>query len=163
MIAPPWFLWARTQIGVRETPGPRTSAAILDYVRRAGRFLGIVVNDDETPWCGTFAAAAMRSVGIDPPLLAVRARSWAAWGMPIVPRLGAVLVFERPGGGHVGFYAGETLTHYRVLGGNQRNSVSEVMIERRRCVAVRWPAGVPANYSPLILTGATAPLSTNEA
>ncbi|RZL83684.1 MAG: hypothetical protein EOP66_03605 [Sphingomonas sp.] len=74
------------------------------------------------------------------PMLAVRAKSWATWGVNLrAERLapGAVLVFERPGGGHVGFYVGEDATAYHVLGGNQGDRVTVARIEKERCIARR--------------------------
>lgn len=163
MREPQWLVWARTQLGVREAPGVASNPAIMRYATRAQRFLGIAFNGDATPWCGVFAAAAMVECGLQPPPLAVRAKSWAAWGQPITPRLGAVLVFVRSGGGHVGFYTGETETHFRVLGGNQADSVSEMFIEKARCIAVRWPRAAPVAFAPVRLPGVgSVPVSVNE-
>lgn len=163
MREPSWLAWARTQIGVREVPGASSNSRILRYADKAKRFLGIAFNSDGTPWCGVFVAAAMVDAGYDPPLIAVRARSWAAWGQPITPRLGAVLVFVRSGGGHVGFYTGETETHFRVLGGNQADAVNEMFIEKARCIAVRWPRAAPDAFAPVRLPGVgSVPVSVNE-
>jgi hypothetical protein len=75
-----------------------------------------------------------------------------------------VLVFERPGGGHVGFYAGESGASYRVLGGNQGDAVSHAWIAKARCIAVRWPPGVPAPAKPVKVVGfPQGELSRNEA
>ncbi len=159
-----WLTWARQQIGTREVPGRKHNPKIIAWANKAGRALGIAVNDDETPWCGTFCAAAVLNAGLKPPSIAVRAKSWATWGQALAaPVPGAVLVFERPGGGHVGFYTGETATHYRVLGGNQSNAVNEMLLAKNRCIAVRWPAGVPVTGKRVHLAGAAAPVSENEA
>jgi hypothetical protein len=53
----------------------------------------------------------------------------------------AVLVFERPGGGHVGYYFGEDATAYHVLGGNQGDAVTIARIAR---IAVSHADGQPA-------------------
>ncbi len=63
--------------------------------------------------------------GIDVVEKPLWALSWSNWGNPVSePMLGDILTFKRTGGGHVGIYVGEDLTHYHVLGGNQGNSVS---------------------------------------
>ena len=107
----------------------------------------------------------MTQCGITPPGIAVRAKSWASWGSLLRPdRLapGAVLVFEREGGGHVALYVGEDNTHYHVLGGNQGDAISIMRIAKSRCVATRWPKGEPVNGKPVKLTPAGAPVSSNE-
>ena len=56
---------------------------------------------------------------------------------------GAVLVFDRPPNaweGHVGFAVGWTSDGYlKVLGGNQRDSVSIADISVARLIDARWP------------------------
>lgn len=161
---PSWVIEARTHIGLKEIPGPKHNPTILKWANSLGRKLGISVTDDETPWCGTFVAHCMQVAKVDPPPIAVRAKSWATWGEPMTRAIyGAVLVFERPGGGHVGLYVGEDLAAYHVLGGNQSNSVNITRIEKARCIAIRWPSYVPVTGNPLLLAANGSPLSTNEA
>ena len=75
-----------------------------------------------------------------------------------------MLVFERDGGGHVGFYVGEDGTHYHVLGGNQDDAVSIAKIAKSRLVASRWPKGVPVIGGPVRLSErADIPVSRNKA
>ncbi len=145
---PPWMVWARVQIGVREIVGPQHSPVILRWAQEVGAaVLGIQINDDETPWCGLFAARAMKEAGLAPAKIAARAAQWGPvgkWGRQLVgPRPGCVLVFSRTGGGHVGFYVGEDATHFHVLGGNQSNSVSITRIAKSALVngGMRWPLG----------------------
>ena len=121
----------------------------------------MVYGADSIPWCGLFVAQCMTEAGIKPPPIAVRAKAWATWGDPCPPQRGAVLVFQRDGGGHVGFYSGETASAYRVLGGNQGDAVSEVLISKSRCIAVRWPKGLPQNGGRTFV--AAGAISTNEA
>jgi hypothetical protein len=73
-----------------------------------------------------------------------------------------VLVFQRPGGGHVGFYVGEDATAYHVLGGNQGDAVTIARIAKARCVARRWPLGVKLTGKPVQLASNCGPLSRNE-
>lgn len=145
-MSAPWYDVALGQIGVREIPGARHNPTILGWIRALGRRLGVRVTDDETPWCGTFAAWCMLQCRIEPPPIAVRASAWGTWGRKLLgPRPGCVLVFVRKGGGHVGFYVGEDRTHYHVLGGNQSNAVSIMRLEKSRLAdgGMRWPHGAP--------------------
>jgi uncharacterized protein (TIGR02594 family) len=148
-----WYEEARRLIGTREIKGPKHNPTIMGWVKNLGsKVLGIQVKDDETPWCGTYVAHCMNVAGIAAPPVAVRAKSWATWGSNLrathlTP--GAVLVFERPGGGHVGFYVAEDEVCYHVLGGNQSNMVNITRIEKSRCVARRWPKGVKWSGGPV--------------
>lgn len=171
MAEPAWLTLARAQVGTREIVGKKHSAKIMGWIQEVGaKVLGIKVNDDETPWCGTFMAWLMKRAGLSSPAIAVRASQWAragSWGRELIgPRLGCILVFTRAGGGHVGLYIGEDATHYHVLGGNQSNSVSITRIAKNRLApgGMRWPKGPalpPAKAVWLKANG--TPTSTNEA
>lgn len=164
---PAWLVAARAKLGTREAPGAANSPTIMGWAKRLGvKVLGIVYNADSVPWCGLFVAQCVSEVGLVPASIAVRAKSWATWGANLdADKLapGAVLVFERPGGGHVGFYVGERSDAYRVLGGNQGDAVTETWIAKGRCVARRWPRGVPVIGARVQLAGSGEPLSRNEA
>lgn len=165
---PAWLAAARRKIGTREAPGPANNPTILGWAKRLGtKVLGIVYNADDVPWCGVFVAHCLDEAGITSPMLAVRAKSWAAWGANLrADRLapGAVLVFEREGGGHVGFYVGEDATSYHVLGGNQDDAVTVARVAKTRLIASRWPKGVPVIGGPVRLSErAGVPTSRNEA
>lgn len=171
-VSAPWMDLASSLIGVREVAGPKNSPTIMGWIKKLGRRLGIDVKDDETAWCGTFVAHIISTAlpREDLPPVAVRAKAWATWGRELIsPRTGCVLVFDRAGGGHVGFYGGETSTAYRVLGGNQGDAVSWTWIAKARCVAMRWPRTfpLPAALSQdariAMTTHLAGPLSENEA
>lgn len=165
MAEAPWLAVARALIGVRETPGTANNPIIMGWAAKLGvAILGIAYTADSTPWCGLFVAHCMKEVGIQPPKIAIRAKAWATWGIGVTPCLGAVLVFEREGGGHVGLYAGEDETHFYVAGGNQGDKVSITRIEKARRIACRWPADRPLDGAkPLRLTAAGVPVSRSEA
>ena len=162
---PAWLAHARTLLGTRERAGAANSPTILGWARTLGpKVVGVDYDADSMPWCGLFAAHCLLAAHVAPPAFAVRASAWADWGQNLRPeRLapGAVLVFQRPGGGHVGFYLGEDERCYSVLGGNQGDAVSIVRIAKARCIARRWPAGEPILGHPRRLTS-TAPVSRNE-
>lgn len=161
---PRWLKLARSRIGIREIPGPKHNSNILEWIGKlTPKRLGMVISDDETPWCGTFVASVMLDSGVEPPPVAARALSWADWGQTLAtPVLGAILVFKRPGGGHVGFYAGEDDLAYHVLGGNQSNAVNVARIEKARCVAIRWPAAEPVFGDRVFVSTNGKPVSRNE-
>lgn len=157
---PRWLEIARGYIGVKETPGPATTPIIGKWLRALRAWW----SDDATPWCGTFVATVMQQAGQPIPKAWYRAKEWAAWGTPCLPALGAVVVFERTGGGHVGLLVGvDHMRHtVQILGGNQGDAVSIATFPVSRIVGIRWPTGVPVGL-PAPPVGDSAPLSTNEA
>ena len=172
---PAWLLAATALLGTREAAGPANNSTIIGWGKRLGvKVLGMVYNADSTPWCGLFVAQCLSAGGIDLAAegfnrmrVAVRAKAWATWGANLrtthlAP--GAILVFERPGGGHVGFYCGEDATAYHVLGGNQSDNATITRIAKDRLIASRWPKGVPVVGGPVRMTNiAGMPLSRDEA
>jgi uncharacterized protein (TIGR02594 family) len=153
---------ARTFIGLREVPGPKSNPRIVDMLVKLKAWW----KDDATPWCGVFVAYVMQDIGQPIPKDWMRAKAWADWGSRLLPdRLskGAVLVFGREGGGHVGFYEGEDATHYHVLGGNQSDAVNVSRIAKTRLLASRWPKGEPVIGGPVRLKANGAPVSGGEA
>lgn len=158
---PPWLAIARTLIGQREIKGPTHNNWIAKGWARldAGWF-----NDDETPWCGFFVAHCIDAAGLPYPGkgLFARAKAWLDWGEPVQPVLGAVAVFGRDGGGHVGFAVGESASHIYVLGGNQGNMVNIMPIAKDRLLGFRWPSSMAPPDAPLPrMSGGT--VSRNEA
>lgn len=157
---PPWLVKAESYAGLKEIPGPRHNAKIVGWLRDLKAWW----SDDETAWCGTFVAHCLSESGLPIPKLWFRARAWAEYGSLLRPdRLapGAVLVFERQGGGHVGFYVGEDPGFFYVLGGNQANGVNIMKLGKSRLIASRWPKDVPVIGKPARMAG--GPVSRNEA
>ena len=160
-IEPKWLTIAKSYQGVREIAGPRHHPTIMGWLRRLGSW----IKDDETPWCGTFVAAVMQEAGLPFPREFPRAKAWADYGANLRPSHlapGAILVFSRNGGGHVGYYVGEDATAYHVLGANQSNAVNVMRIAKARCIATRWPRGEAVLGGPVLLA-ASGKLSSNEA
>ncbi|WP_230769545.1 TIGR02594 family protein [Sphingomonas sp. Leaf4] len=165
---PAWLAAARKKLGTKEAPGAANSPTIMGWAKRLGtKVLGMVYNADNVPWCGVFVAACMQDAGLPSAPIAVRASAWATYGQRLrFERLspGAILVFQRPGGGHVGFYVGEDATAFHVLGGNQSDAVTIARIAKDRCIAARWPTGEPVIGGPVQMTArAGQPLSRDEA
>lgn len=163
----PWLAEAENLIGTREFLGKRDNPAILDWADN----LDIHYPGDETPWCGLFVAHCIGSTMPDEilPSNPLGARQWEKFGDPTAPRLGAVMVFWRGSRdgwtGHVGFYTGEDDSAYRVLGGNQSNSVCLTWISKDRLLKARWPrtAASLGGGDAVVLVNRTEDLSKNEA
>ena len=164
MTDPAWIAVARALVGTREVPGAGNSPVIMKMAAGLGsKILGIAYGGDHVPWCGLFAAHCINAIGLKPPPIAIRASAWATWGVAVRPCVGAVLVFSRPGGGHVGFYVGEDPVAFFVLGGNQGDAVKIIRIEKNRMVASRWPAGKAVTSTAVVIKGEGGALSRNEA
>ena len=166
MTEPVWLTRARTYLGTSEIPGKQTAPTIARWLRE----LKSIWSDDETPWCGTFVASMFRETdkGIALPVHWYRARAWLDWGVPLhKPALGCVVVYERAGGGHVGFVVGtDVLGRVMTLGGNQGNRVSIAPFDQWRVLGYRWPLGRVAELAaagPLPLLTSSGASSENEA
>ena len=160
MSEPSWLKIARSYDGLKEIPGPRHNQTIIRWLVKLRAWW----SDDETPWCGVFVAHCMQKSSLPFPKLYMRAKAWSDYGSLLRrDRLapGAILVFDRAGGGHVGLYLGEDAGFYYVLGGNQSNAVNVMKLGKSRLVASRWPKGEPVIGKPVYLNGGS--VSTNEA
>lgn len=173
----PWLQEALKDLGLKETPGPKTNPDILDMLDQAdgtvddGKTLQ-GIRDDETPWCSTAMCAWMEAAGYKSPRSAM-ARSWSKWGEALKePAVGAVVVFwrgSRTGSlGHVGIVTGrDKRGNLMVLGGNQGNGVSKAAFGRDRVLSYRWPSGHPlpkqVGFLSLPVVAAGGKVSTNEA
>jgi len=164
--------------GTLETPGPGNNPVILAWADEVGdreatayaKWAAGWYDKDSTPWCGLFCAVVAARANVDnrperrPPVKYLSALEWAKFGgLATQAELGDVLVFQRPGGGHVALYVGEDASAYHVLGGNQGDAVSITRIAKARCVAVRRVPYLskPSNVRRVVL-GPTGPLSANE-
>lgn len=164
---PKMLIEALKLYGTKEIFGNKHNQVILDWAKVVG--IPELVKDDEQAWCGLFMAfVAIRGQKFIPMknFDILRALKWQAFGTPVnEAMLGDVLVFKRPGGGHVGMYVGEDNTAYHVLGGNQSNMVCITRLEKARLVAIRRPIysiGQPAAVRRIVLSSVGV-LSTDEA
>lgn len=161
---PKWLRVATPLIGTKEYPGAQNNPLIMRWAKGLGRVLGITYTGDSVPWCGLFVAHCMQESGFTPPPIAVRASEWGKWGSKLDRGCpGAILVFTRSGGGHVGFYVSEDSAYYHVLGGNQGDAVSVTKIAKNRCSAIRWPPGAPASKIGSVVRTFDGKVSKNEA
>ena len=139
---PVWIREARRFMGLKEIAGSASNSTILGWAKKLGGWIANAYTNDDIPWCGLFVANVIATTLPNEGLPAnpLSALAWGKFGRWCNPGLGAILVFTRKGGGHVGFYVGEDDQVFYVLGGNQSNSVSITKIDKSRLYASRWPA-----------------------
>jgi uncharacterized protein (TIGR02594 family) len=145
-----WLSFSARELGVKETPGPRSSPRVIEYRRIAG--CGLEGDDGSVPWCRIYVCAMFKLAG-----LPYRA-DWMARSVerdPYFvrlpgPALGAVCSFwrgSRAGGlGHTGFYRGETADKVLVEGGNESDAVRRAFYPKNGVgmglVGYYWPKDV---------------------
>jgi uncharacterized protein (TIGR02594 family) len=151
---------ARKHIGLKEVKGAGTNLTIKYWLSNLRAWW----SSDEVPWCGVFAAHCIKSAGYPLPKHWYRAKDWLNWGVDVGwPCYGCVVIFERKGGGHVGFVVGKDKTgRLMVLGGNQGDAVNVMPFDTARAVGYRMPVGVLSRIT-LPLMASTDLSSTNEA
>lgn len=140
-----WMEFARGELGVRDFPGPKFEARVLEYLNTTG----LEPNNDETSWCSAFVNWCIGRAGLVGTNNAT-ARSWLNWGREIAqPEPGCVVVLsrEQPSSwkGHVGFFDSIQDGRIKLLGGNQGGGVDwdEVcfaMFPKERLLSYRMPA-----------------------
>lgn len=123
--------------GIEERPGGADNPIIMQWAKELG--LKDYIHDS-IAWCGLFMAIVAKRAGKEIPKDPLWALNWRNFGVPITTAmLGDVLVFQRPGGGHVGLYIGEDETAYHVLGGNTSDRVEITRIAKSRLKGIRKP------------------------
>jgi len=160
----PWMAEAKRVLGRHEL---RDNGWLRTWLRLDGKTLG---DPAKLPWCGDFVETCIKLALPGEPFAGALgqnpywARNWLRLGESIVPTYGAVVVFSRGSGGHVGFAVGEDDTALHVLGGNQSNAVTVARLAKSRLLGARWPATHPRpakiNLPRMTRDGK---LSTNEA
>lgn len=130
------FDLAQRFVGVKETPGATSTPVILAMLQLDGDW----PKDDAVPWCSAFANWIAWLLRL-PRSKSLAARSWLNVGRPVTLENAQpdndVVVLERDGGGHVGFFAGLEGDQVLILGGNQKDSVCVEGFPRARVLGVR--------------------------
>jgi uncharacterized protein (TIGR02594 family) len=159
MFEPSWLTIGRSYLGMREIAGKETAPVITRWLKDLRAWW----SDDETPWCGVFVAAVMREAGYGRPSAWYRAKAWAEYGTALdKPEKGCIVVYDRKGGGHVGFVVSiESGGRIMTLGGNQGNVVSIAPFDPERVLAYRWPPEAPPPREDLPLVGKSSAQSSN--
>lgn len=162
---PLWLREARQHIGQKEIPGKESNPWIVSLWNKAKNVFSWLGSDDSSaPWCGAFVAHCVASAGLPIPPHFYRAKAWLDWGIQLdTPAVGCVVVYERKGGGHVGFVVGrDQRGNLMTLGGNQGDSVSVAPFATARVAGYRWPAGEVVSLVSPPLMDSDGEQSTNE-
>ncbi len=159
----PWMVEAKKVLGLHET---RDRAVLAKWLKSDGKTLG---DPSKLPWCGDFVDTAIELALPDEPRPGKLgenpywALNWLLFGKACNPAYGAVVAFERPGGGHVGFLVGQDEKRFYVLGGNQGDTVSVTPIDRGRARGYRWPTTYKGKPGDLPQMKSATASSKNEA
>lgn len=160
MTEPKYLTLARTHIGLRELTGQNDHPLLLSWwAKFNAKWLY------RQAWCGLFVAHCLNAFGHTIPATFYRAKSFLDWGVRIdYPCLGCVVIFDRKGGGHVGFVVGkDNAGRLLVLGGNQGNKVSIEPFDVTRVMGYRVPPYFTADIKALPILSNLSDRSTNEA
>jgi uncharacterized protein (TIGR02594 family) len=131
---------AKKYLGVHEVDGPGSNPLIRGWILQAADWLD--QDDSKTPWCGCFRGAIGLATATGVPENHFRAASWKAWGLPVgslaTAQKGDTLIFQRPGGFHVGLFAGlQGNGNPLVLGGNQGDAVTILEHHKESLLSIR--------------------------
>lgn len=135
---PRWYAIAWGERGVKEIVGRGGSNPRIEEYQRCTDYKA---NDDDVPWCSSFANWVFTQAGIKGTNKA-NASSWLNWGKKIdQPVRGCIAVFTRAGGtGHVTFYVGDEGDRVRCLGGNQGDQVKISRYKKSELLGYRMPS-----------------------
>ncbi len=130
------FELAMRFVGVKETPGATSTPLVLAMLQLDGAW----PTDDAVPWCSAYANWVAWLLRL-PRSKSLAARSWLGVGRPVAlteARADSdIVVLERDGGGHVGFFAGLEGENVLILGGNQHDAVNVSAFPVARVLGVR--------------------------
>ena len=162
----PWMYTAKGLMGTDEVSGRRDNPTIIKWAKDFGGWVKSYYTKDSIPWCGLFTAHCFNDNSIPVTFKnPLGARNWAKFGYHITPQYGAVMVFSRRGGGHVGFYVSEDEYYYHILGGNQSDTVNVTKVSKKRFLDARWPHGfddIQKDLDGRIIKNFDGKVSTNE-
>lgn len=154
----PWIDRARSYLGLRENTSPTEhNQQLIHMLDSMGNFNGEARpwwSDDDTSWCGLFVGYVLGTMQRWVVREWYRAKEWQQDMTRLdAPAYGCIVVFNRAGGGHVGFVVGQDRAgNLMVLGGNQGNEVNIRPFARSRVTGYYWPSrkkdGKPVLASP---------------
>lgn len=143
-----WIKIARSFIGLKEVQGTKHNPTIIKMLEEMsgfGKANKAWWKDDETPWCGLFVGYCLGKAGRFVVPEWYRAKAWADatyMNQLAKPAYGCLAVYERKGGGHIGFVVGRDSEYANanilVLGGNQSDAVNIKAFSRNRKVSYWW-------------------------
>ena len=132
----------KAEIGVKEVTGPGSNPRIVVF----GSYTTYKATSDAVPWCSSLANYVVDTAGFVGTHSAA-ARSWLDWGVVLkTPIVGCIVVFDRrdknnPNAAHVAFCDHADISNgiIRVIGGNQKDSVSDGRYRTSRVLGYRAP------------------------
>lgn len=136
---PQWMSIASKLLGTEEVVGNKSSDIILKWAKELGGWIEEYYTNDSIPWCGLFVTYVMHRSGYKVYQKGLSAKAWLDWGKNTLPREGAIMVFNRPGGHHVTFCHGYKPNGWNCLGGNQHDEVNVSFYDRRDFIGCVWP------------------------
>jgi uncharacterized protein (TIGR02594 family) len=160
---PQWLEVMRAITGLTEEPGEADNPKIVgmrEVIARAYpemRSYCDLYEHDSTAWCGLAAAACVTVAGYRPPFGATDTDKFL-WAQSFAsdpgfegidtPRVGAIVVMTREGGGHVTMYEGKTNGSISCRGGNQSDCVCVSNYDPNTVIGYYWPKGAPLPPAP---------------
>lgn len=162
----PWVNEFNKHMNLHEV---RDHAAVVEWLRSDGATVG---DPAKIPWCADAMETAIKIALPDEPFTGkVKANpyyalNWLDFGVDTAGVYGAISVFHRNGGGHIGCLVGISADGrvLRIRGGNQGNTVCDTWIERDRLKGYRWPTTYTGKKLPVpIMNSNGAVISINEA
>lgn len=143
-----WIKTARSYVGLKENKEKnKSNPEIMKMFNKMGTYNGEHKNwfdDDSTPWCGTFVGYCLGENKRYVVKNWFRALAWADSKTMLKldkPAYGCIVVFNRSGGGHVGFCVGvDKNDNLMILGGNQGDEVNIKAFKKDRVVGYFWPS-----------------------
>src|SRR5262245_387458 len=160
---PPWLSVMRTLTGTKEISGPEANPVITGMTTEIARIWDEVPgmqaycdqpawDSDETAWCGVAAGYCVSESGYMPPFEAGDTGKFG-WAKSFStspdfvklsgPVLGAIMVMERDGGGHVTMVEEDLGSQVKCRGGNQSNSVNVATYSKSDVIGYYWPKLAP--------------------
>lgn len=127
------YQYAISSYGIREHKGPANNPDVSKFMDTTW----YDDNRDSVPWCSAFINWCMEKASLDH-TDSPTAKSWLEWGVRTYhPVQGDIVVMNRDGGGHVGFFVSGGRDRIAVLGGNQNDSVSIADYGARQVIEFR--------------------------
>lgn len=133
--------------GFAEVPGPKSNPKIVAWMQGPGR--GAWVKNDAVPWCGGCMAGMMAESNLSHiiPQDPLGAINWLNLPTKLDdPRVGAIVVFKRPGGHHVTCVKSFDDRYLYCIGGNQGDAIKTSRFARtgpNGPLGYRWPVALP--------------------
>lgn len=158
----PWLEHAKKDLTLIEIPGKQAASRIKQMFFTVGH---AEVISDEVSWCAAAVGTWLRETGYPtstPIHLNLTGASYEHYGKACAPKKGAICTstYTRLGRKDWRRHVGIILTDprpgaksYKVIGGNQADSVSVINVPIKKVTATRWPSGgeeKPAEGQPTI-------------